>query len=948
MRRWSIHTRITLSAVTLVLVGCGGGGSGGGSGAHGSANTPPQPAFTVTPTSGPAPLSVTFDGSSSNDADGTITAYTWNFGDGTADAVGSRANHVFSDSGSFTIRLTVTDNRGTSASRTATINVTPASGAFTLSGRIQILPSSAADSDVNDPAVPLVRNDDFADAQPLPNPVSLGGYLNEPGEGKPGALHDGGDITDKYRISFAGNENVLLSVSNPTVDVSMVLLDASQTVIDATVISGGSGTLSAPGAGDYFIELDIGNGATTYVLNVGQNVPSNAHALPARTSDEFVPGELIVQGSDPGDPGVRRVAGSAGTALFKVAASNTTPAAIGKLDGVRAGARVSARIARNYETLAAIARVGRKPSVIRAEPNYIRRANRVPNDPFYVYQWNYPSINLPLAWDLTRGSDQVIVAVVDTGVLVDHPDIRGQLIAGYDFIRDPARAHDGDGIDPDPNDAGDLGFGGSSTFHGTHVAGTIAAHSDNGDGVAGIAWAARIMPLRALGVNGGTSYDVIQCIRYAAGLPNDSNTLPARRADIINLSLGSNSSSQAEQNAIDQARNAGVIVIAAAGNDASSNPSFPAAYAGVVSVAATTITRTRAPYSNFGPTIDVAAPGGNSATDVNGDGIGDGVVSTIGDDTNGTVTFGYAALTGTSMAAPHVAGVAALMKSVFPGLTPEQFDAALAAGKLTDDLGAPGRDDQFGFGLINAQKAVNHAIVLANGAGTPIDPVLAVSPASINLGAFDTTFDVELRNAGGGSVSVVSIASNQPWLQAVPLNVDANGLGTYRLSVDRSLVGGDGTFTGVVSATSTANPIAIGVVMQKFAISLSANAGLHYVLLIDSVTNLVVNSAVASAINGEYDYAFNGVGAGQYWIYAGSDSDNDDLICDPGEACGAFRTLDAPEVLTINGDRSNLDFISGFPVNLFNLSVSSNSVGPFPIQRLPTSGSSAGGAVSAQ
>ena len=943
MRR-PLHPRIAFTALLLVLAGCGGGGSGGGSGPQSTANTPPQPAFTVTPTNGPAPLSVAFDGSSSHDADGSITTFTWNFGDGTPEAVGSHASHVFSEPGSFTTQLMVTDNKGASASRTATVNVTPASGTFTLSGRIQILPSSAVDSDINDPAAPLVRNDSFAEAQLLPNPVSLGGYLTLPGAGKTGALHDGGDLTDKYRISFAGNENVLLTVSDATVDVSMVLLDANQTIVDATVVSGGSGSLSIPAAGDYFVELDIQNGSTTYVLNIGQNVPSNSRALPARTSDDFVPGELIVQGGDPGYSGVRRVTGSAGVTLFKVNTTGAGASAIQQLDAVRAGARASARLTRKYETLAAIARVGRKPLVIRAEPNYVRHATRIPNDPFYVYQWNYPSINLPLAWDVTRGSDQVIVAVIDTGVLLDHPDLRGQLIAGYDFIRDPGRARDGDGIDPDPNDSGDLGFGGSSTFHGTHVAGTIAAHSDNGDGVAGIAWQARIMPLRALGVDGGTSYDIIQCLRYAAGLSNDSNTLPEHRADIVNMSLGSNSSSQAEQNTIDQVRAAGVIVIAAAGNDASSNPSFPAAYAGVVSVAATTITRTRAPYSNFGPTIDIAAPGGNSATDINGDGIGDGVVSTIGDDTGGSVTFGYAALTGTSMAAPHVAGVAALMKSVFPALTPAQFDAALAAGDLTDDLGAPGRDDQFGYGLVNAQKAVNAAVVLANGAGTPVDPVLAASPASINFGAFDTTFDVDLRNAGGGNVAIISVVASQPWLQATPLNVDANGLGTYRLSVDRSLAGGDGTFTGTVTATSTANPIDISVVMQKFGVSPNANAGLHYVLLIDVSTDLVVNSAVTSANNGEYDYTFSGVGAGQYWIYAGSDSDNDDLICDPGEACGAFRTLDAPEVLNINGDRSNLDFISGFPVNLFNLSSSPDLAGPFPIQRLPATASPAGAA----
>jgi serine protease len=911
------RTRFTFIALVLsCTAACGGGGSGGGS-APPAANVSPTPAYTVTPTSGAAPLSVTFDATSSNDPDGTIATYAWHFGDDSPDAVGSRATHVYSASGNFTAQLTVTDNRGAVATRSADIEVTPASGTFTLSGKIQILPSSAVDSDVNDPAAPLTRNDTFAEAQQLPNPVSLGGYLNEPGAGRSGALHDGGDVTDKYEINFAGNENILLTVSNPDVDVSMLLLDSTQTVVDATVVSGGSGSLAAPTPGDYFVELDIQNGATTYVLNVGQNVPTTIRSLPARASDEFVPGEFIVRGADPQIAEAGRVAGRASGALFRL--KSTKPNAIFKVDGVRNGARVSTRVASKYDTLAAIARASRQSAVVSAEPNYIRHATRVPNDPFYVYQWHYPSINLPLAWDTTQGSDQVIVAVIDTGVLTEHPDLQGQFVPGFDFIRDPDRARDGDGIDPDPTDPGDLGFGGSSTFHGTHVAGTIAAHSDNGDGVAGIAWHSKIMPLRALGFGGGTSYDLIQCVRFAAGLPNDSNTLPARRADIINLSLGSNASSQAEQTAFDQARAAGVIVIAAAGNDASTNAFFPAAYNGVVSVAATTITRTRAPYSNHGPSIDVAAPGGNSATDVNGDGIGDGIVSTIGDDTNGPVTFGYAALTGTSMASPHVAGVVALMKAVYPNLTPQQFDDALSAGQLTDDVGAPGRDDDFGFGLINAQKAVNTALSLASGAGIAVDPVLVASPSTVNFGAFDTMFDVDVRNAGGGSVAVNAVTPNQPWLNAAPLAVDQNGLGTYRITVDRTAAASDGTFTGAVSFESSANPADVNVVMQKFGVSPNANAGLHYVLLIDDVTNLVVHSDIVSATNGEYDYEFHNVGAGQYRIFAGSDSDNDNRICDPGEACGAFRTLDAPEVLTINGDRDHLDFISGFPVNLFNL-----------------------------
>ncbi len=200
--------------------------------------------------------------------------------------------------------------------------------------------------------------------------------------------------------------------------------------------------------------------------------------------------------------------------------------------------------------------------------------------------------------------------------------------------------------------------------------------------------------------------------------------------------------------------------------------------------------------------------------------------------------------------------------------------------------------------------------------------MLAASPSAVNFGAFDTTFDVDLRNAGGGNLTIVSVTPNQPWLQAAPLNVDADGLGTYRLSVDRSQVSADGTYTGVVTVTSTANSIDISVVMQKIQRQSKRKRGTALRAadrqrhqprreIRRPSARTTVNTTTASPASAPANI----------WIYAGTDSDNDNLICDAGEACGAFRTLDAPEVLTINGDRTDLDFISGFPVNLFNLSV---------------------------
>jgi serine protease len=234
-------------------------------------------------------------------------------------------------------------------------------------------------------------------------------------------------------------------------------------------------------------------------------------------------------------------------------------------------------------------------------------------------------------------------------------------------------------------------------------------------------------------------------VRYAAGLANDSGTVPERPAQIINLSLGGAPFSQATQALFDEVRAAGVLVVAAAGNQASAAPVYPAAYNGVISVSAVDAQRRLAPYSSTGPGIDVAAPGGNNSVDLNGDGYPDGVLSTGGTVGNNGINFAYTFANGTSMASPHVAGVLALMKSVNAQLTPADIDAMLAAGELSDDLGAPGRDDQFGHGMINAQRSVLAA--LQAGGTTPADnPRLVASASALNFGRDTTSLTLILRN----------------------------------------------------------------------------------------------------------------------------------------------------------------------------------------------------------
>ncbi len=338
------------------------------------------------------------------------------------------------------------------------------------------------------------------------------------------------------------------------------------------------------------------------------------------------------------------------------------------------------------------------PAVEYAEPSFIagiaaepapRPVQFTPNDPYYRYQWHLAQIQMPAAWDRTSGAN-VLVAIVDTGIAFNAPDLAGaNRLPGYDFHNN----------DADPTD--DHG-------HGTHVAGTVAQSTNNNLGVAGVAYSARLLPVKVLGANGEGSYDnIIKGITYAVD----------QGAQVINLSLTGRSGSQALRDAVAFAYNRGVIVVAAAGN--SSGPvEYPAAYDEyVIGVGATRYDNTLAPYSNFGPQVDLVAPGGAVGVDQNGDGFGDGVLqNTINSSGSG---FSYRFFEGTSMASPHVAGVVALLRSVKPGASPAEIEAAMA--QTARNLGPV---DTFGAGLVQAAAALN-AI-----AGPTIQPTTATPTAT--------------------------------------------------------------------------------------------------------------------------------------------------------------------------------------------------------------------------
>jgi serine protease len=359
--------------------------------------------------------------------------------------------------------------------------------------------------------------------------------------------------------------------------------------------------------------------------------------------------------------------------------------------------------------------MARDPMVAYAEPDSIAVATMTPNDPAYRAQWHYyepvGGLDLPAAWDLSIGSG-VVVAVVDSGYR-PHVDLAGQILPGFDFISDPARANDGDGRDADASDPGDAVAasecgsgepGKTSGWHGTHVAGTVAALTNNAVGVAGVAFGAKVVPARALGKCGGFTSDIADAIVWASGGAVPDAPLNANKAQVINMSLGGRSPcGQTYQDAIDSARSRGTVVVVAAGNDNDDAINYaPGNCAGVITVAAITRAGGRAPYSNFGPTVEVAAPGGYV-----GERAADGVLSTLN---TGQVAPGadtYAFYQGTSMAAPHVAGVAALMLAANPDLTWDEVAARLELSARPFPADCAG----CGIGVVDAFAAVGAAAV---------------------------------------------------------------------------------------------------------------------------------------------------------------------------------------------------------------------------------------------
>jgi len=447
----------------------------------------------------------------------------------------------------------------------------------------------------------------------------------------------------------------------------------------------------------------------------------------------------------------------------------------------------------------------RDASVEYAEPDRMMHPLFTPNDSMYSQQWDYfeatGGMNMPAAWDKSTGSG-IRVAVIDTGYR-PHADLSGQILAGYDFISDTAVSNDGNGRDSDASDPGDWVAAGecgsgqpaeNSSWHGTHVAGTIAALTNNGTGVAGIAYGAKVVPVRVLGKCGGYTSDIADGIIWASGGTVSGVPNIAARAQVINMSLGgSGACDTTTQNAINSARSRGTVVVVAAGNESqNASNSNPANCAGVIAVAATNRSGGRASYSNYGTIVDVAAPGGDT---------GAGILSTLNAGTTSPGADSYASYMGTSMATPHVAGVVALMLAKNPNLTPDDVESRLKSSARPFPASCSG----CGAGIVDASAAID-AAAGTGGTGTTISET--ESNNTISTANSVTTSGTTVNATMGSSTDTDYFSVQLPAGKTLTATMTPNSSSDYDLYIYNSagaLLSYSENGTGSVDTATSAN-----------------------------------------------------------------------------------------------------------------------------------------------
>lgn len=775
----------------------------------------------------------------------------------------------------------------------------------------------------------------------LPVPATVGGYLSHvSGSDGSGRVYPE-DNTDTYVAPMEDGDRYVLQcfssvgLDDEELDVSLALTGAGSASVDDACGSGGIFN----GSGDVQITLSTNSdtGPLRYVLTI---VPQGALSAfnvrwpePDLRVDEAIVTGPVAFASTLSSSGLRAssvmdVGRSIGPDTWHVRRNEGVNALSTRSTGA------SDPRAKTIEWI----RTMREEFGLEAEPNYlVRQSTSTPGtNQFYETDnnngdpdnWNLAQINMEPAWaSVATWGEGVGVAIMDAGLFSTdlsgygdwHEDLQNNVVdpAGgtLDFVSDDYDV-DGNyvtgtqGRDGNPATPPTPGDPGGTSFHGTHVAGIIAAE-DNIIGTVGIAHEATILPYRVLGVDPVTGEDGTGAV---SDLIDAINTAADRTdVDVINLSLGGLPQLAALQDATDEAYGNGILVVAAGGNNGDASAVYPAANRWVVGVGATNRDEELASYSNYGQSVDLLAPGGA---------LDDGILNAYGNAESGNLVREYGYLAGTSMAAPHLTGVYALAKSVKSDLSPDQFRAQLIAGDLTADPAVSGLDDYalFGAGLLDAQRALDNR--------NEFPTVVSAWPRVLEVSSSGNESSVLLEVLREGS-QAAPVVSGEPVIPTPFEMTDGDGQPvndgdpipeSLRVSVDPDALPPNREVSGSIEIEHTAEngstrTLIVPVYVQSTDEPEDRSAGRHYVLLLDAddFDSSRSMQVVAQEGSGEYEYSLSDVTPGDYILVAGTDLDSNGFICENGEACAEYPNAGSREVISIGeGETLRLDMTTSF------------------------------------
>lgn len=728
------------------------------------------------------------------------------------------------------------------------------------------------------------------------------------------------DRRDFFQTSLMQGERISLSPSDDTAnnaDADLYLYDEQLNLVNASLSPDANESLTINQAGNYTLEVAHRSGDRIKYQLSFEDAPIDSASHAYALDGNFIEGEYIVSHSNTGLMQPLSLLNQIISAPLVSIKKQGGASSLLKVDDIQAlvSQLLSGLLSRNQQFQAyqqrreqfsnaatrrafdglQLARLLEDALGTTVEPNQrLDISGLSSDDSAAAYQWGGEQIGLENAWNYSSGAN-VRVAVIDTGFLLNHRDLQGAFGEGWNYVDD----------NNNPAATAQL-----SLQHGTHIAGIIAAQRDNGFDIAGIAPDVTIMPIKVMrpGCICGSLYDAMQGIRWAAGLDNSAGTKASQPAQVINLSIDLPSThSSILADAINAANAAGSVVVWSAGNSskriqADSNHSLQSP--GLFVVSATGLYGKIASYSNYGNVVDLSAPGGDSIASSGGQTIRS-LVGQINSD--GSESYSNGNMQGTSQAAPHVAGVFALMASVWPDFNASDLETLMAEGKLSHDSGAPGQDEHHGHGRIDAERAVLAALNVSQQAVNNSAGVLRLSanPGELNFGGSFTSLRLNVE-ANQAQVAKLEVYYQPDWLSLQAANTDSNGLGDWLVNIDRSNFGND-LYQDVIVLQSGGSKLYVPVSAHGEDY-LPRGTGISKMLVqFLNPDSRQIEHYLEASIDSMQGFSFSsqGVPSGNYIIRASSDLDNNGLYCESGEFCG-YLNDDAYSSYMVS-DSSSLD-----------------------------------------